>query len=441
MERLNSLYAKASSAPLSNPITFEFLERQKQNFFIIGVDGKNPWKGQTHKLCPLDVKKISSRGVKIIATPHIGLHWASNSFYPHMGVTICDYSGNQSRIDRLDEPEYIKEGTSKHDCAIQEHAVLSPYLLLNKEVVARNGYISAKKFASASNLAYVHHHAKKLALGEENVMLDSDLFEKPFVFDFFKVLIENQKQIFHDSSRFGILDRFVSNEGIISRRSPGGVADIESFIKMKQLHKQMILEDCHLQASGFFPLNEVNILFDSICCYWQQLQLGIASTSIGDTYTVSGVDMILYTKNPFLREILDRMYKTLLASGKFTWLPKYMGNTMLPGGTFSFLPSNKEEELYESVVELLDINSKKDSLHKEISMSSDEANRFRLVNKSREIINPKMSQIKDRFQKALKERRGFTQYDLLNGEYVPNEIIQRLMPMTFEKINGLFKSK
>jgi len=443
MDRLSLLYPQNPSKNNLDPqpVTYESLHNQPGNFFVIGVDARNPWNGQSHKLGPSHVLGLTRSGIDIRATPHIGLHWPSNSMYPHMGVRICDYKGNQSEVDTADEPQNVKERGAIHNCALQTEPVLSPYLRLNPEAIRSNGYISAKNFAEKINLGHVHHEAKRLALGPENLMLDSDLLLFPWVHDFFQVLIENEVWILQDYDRFGIFDRHVSTEGKIERSQPGTVSDIEAFLHMKNQHAIMIREDCILPATGFFPIKEALILLDSVVSYWQQKQLTLEYEGIGDTFTVSGIDMINYTKSPALRAVLDRMYKALLNSGKFEWLPKFMGHSILPGGTFRFLPCNAEESLCEVVNQLLDLNDERTELNRVLGQELETNVRSHWLLHSKEIINPAFKVARKDFVTLLDQRRGFSQYDLLNGEHVPQDIVDRLMIMSFEQIQNLFKAE
>ncbi len=447
MKKLNRLQLLYPQKPTKNnlnpePVTYESLHGQPTNFFIIGVDAKNPWGGQSHKLTPSDVLTLTQAGIEIRATPHIGLHWPSNSMYPHMGVTICDYMGNMSVVDTADEPQNIKENGVTHHCAIQTEPVLSPYLKVNPSVIQSNGYLSAKNFASKTNLGYVHHEAKRMALGRENVMLDADLLTFPWIHDFFQVIVENEVFILQGyDQRKGIFDRYISTEGIVTRvDSPGKVCNIEQFLIMKSQHAEMIRNDCLLPAAGFFPIKEAVILLDSLICYFQQIKPGLAQEEIGDTYTVSGIDMINYTKSQPLRDVLDRMYKCLLASGKFEWLPQFMGHTILPGGTFRFLPCSAEQGLLESVLKLIDLHKQRAELNFGLANVGDDHNeRAHLLLWSKEIINPSFVIERKNFRRLLSERRGFSQFDLLNGDFVPEEVVRPLMSLSFEQINNLVK--
>ncbi|MCF7831375.1 MAG: hypothetical protein K9M36_00600 [Candidatus Pacebacteria bacterium] len=414
----------------------------ESGFHIIGFDRLNPWGGSSYQLCGDDISHLTSLGVSILATPHIGLHWPSNNMYPHMGVTICDYMGNQSVRDTADEPETIFEGGSKHYCAIQHDAVLSPYLQLSSEKVLSNGFISARQFAQCSNLGHVHHIAKKKALGYQNVILDADLLDFPFVRDFFKIIITNQEYILQGYET-GIFNRIVSPMGCVTKISPATSFDvIDSFLEMKKSHKYMIEKDVVLEIGGYLPIKESLIMLDAITCYWQQVQRGIAEPSVlvGDTFTVSGIDMIHYLKGKPIRNVFSRMFEVLQNSGTFPWLPKHLRHTIVPGGLFRFLPSCAERELRNSVRSLLDISTEKGFLNTRIAESK---NRYPtifpqgLIHQNK-ILSQKMVSVRTEYVSELESRRGFSQYDLLNGERVPADLLTKLMPMSFEKIQQLF---
>ena len=411
------------------------------NFTVIGNDAKNPWGIQSSKLTSAGIKDITLSGVEILASPHIGLSRPGHSMYPYMGAVISDFTGNQSYADYVAEPQNIKENGTKHNCAVQEHSILSPYLQVKSDAILDNGFVSAKHFAGHTNLAHVHHKAKKAAFGESKMTLDVDMFDVPFTFDYFKVLTENQAYILQGyHNREGIFDRFVSRTGELNYSSPGNVSHISSYLQMKQLHRDMILQDGVEFAEGYIPINEALVLFDALYCYWKQIDLSIHDLELGDTYSISGLDMINYTKSSSFRAVVDRMYKVLLKTPEFRWLPEYMVHTMIPGGgTFQFLPSNKEEELAESVLQILALDQEHGAFRKKIS-DAQGLERAALIEEDRVRDKKCFLRARSLYQQAYKNRRGFTQYDLLNGESVSREIVEQLMPMSFERVGFLFKT-
>ena len=431
----NSLFNKISS--IKDPKLSEF------GFHIIGGDGTNPWSARSYGLSPNDVLELTSRGVEIIATPHIGLHWPSNTMYPHMGVVIHDVMSNQSIRDNADEPENILEGGSRHNCAIQKVATLSPYLQLDSQMLGQNGYIAAKQFLDCKNLAHVHHTAKKKALGEEFVKLDADLLDAPFVYDFFQTIVLNQQYILGEhSTHSGIFNRFCSSIGEVTHCEPGGVEVVEGYLLMKRIQKDMIINDKIFSPSGYLPINEILVMLDAVTCWWKQIQNGINSDAgIGDAYLVSGIDMIHYLKGKHLREMMNRMYEVLVGSEKFSWLPKHLRVTIIPGGSFKFLPCIAEEELTHTVLELLRLNDELiESKHairqaKEQKLKGEE---FKKLIEANQTINRVINPLQEKLNILLAQRRGFSQYDILNGDHVDERIITKLMGMDFEHITKLF---
>ena len=74
-----------------NDLTLESLVKNhpnlaslERNFHVVGLDNTNPWKMSVQNLKPNDVLTLSKSGVPIIATPHIGRHWRSNSMYTYL---------------------------------------------------------------------------------------------------------------------------------------------------------------------------------------------------------------------------------------------------------------------------------------------------------------------------------------------------------------------
>ncbi len=416
----------------------------ESGFHIIGFDKLNPWGGSSYLLSGDDIRHLTAMGIRILATPHIGLHWPSNNMYPHIGVTICDYMGNQSVRDTADEPETIFEGGSKHHCAVQQGAVLSPYLQVSSERVLSNGFRSARQFAQCSNLGHVHHLAKKKALGDKQVILDADLLEVPFVIDFFEVLLQNENYILQGYET-GIFNRFVSSVGVVNQVPAVTSFDvIDSFLEMKKGHKHMIEKDVLIEISGYFPIKESLIMLDAITCYWHQREKGIVDSDnhVGDAFAVSGIDMIHYLKGKPLRDVLSRMFHVLRASGKFPWLPNHLRHNIIPGGLFRFLPSCKEFGLQESIVDILDIMEERSRIDKKISscVSNSPTIPDHVLQESKSIATETRLRL-DRYRTAMGSRRGFSQYDILNGEYVDPLLLQRLSGLTFDQIAKSFSMK
>lgn len=411
----------------------------EENFYFIGSDSKNPWEALSTKLTPKDILELTSLGIRIIATPHIGLHWPSNSAYPKMGVQIVDYTGNQSFLDTADEPEKVKEGGVSEIVSIQDIPVLSPYLVIDHQKT--KGFSSQKIISDFTNLASLHHKLKQKALGEENVKTDFEaLFQFPFVEDFFAILLKEEKEILKDYSS-GILDRFVSQEGVVSRISNSG--DVNSFLKMKEAQNGMIQKDEVNLISGFLPIKETMILLDSIASFYIQLQKGLVSEKqdLATTYTVSGADMINYTKNPNLREIVQKMYKCLKKDENFKkWLPKNIQHIMIPGAVFRFLPSKQETKLADSVYVLFKIYKNIKEKNLKISSANEEEKGELIQEKLK--LNEDFKKAKEEFDLRAKNRSGFSQYDLTLGDSISEkveEILPEIMEMTFEEIDKLFK--
>jgi len=52
---------------------------ESPNFYVIdGNVHQNPWEASSYKLTPRDIRHLTDLGIRIVATPHIGLHWPSN---------------------------------------------------------------------------------------------------------------------------------------------------------------------------------------------------------------------------------------------------------------------------------------------------------------------------------------------------------------------------
>lgn len=405
---------------------------------VITNDKTNPWNMDSYSFTSRDILSLS-KDYEIFATPHIGLHWPSNSMYTHMGVGICQFTSNQSIRDVADMPEYLGLSNNLKKCAHGNEQLLSPYLKINPDIL-RHGNMPEifQKYAKCNNLAHVHHSAKKSTL-EGKIILDVDILEGNFIREALAILIKNEEYILNNYRHFAtrLFNRFIDKRGVAQEKSLYPKDNvIDSFLELKQRHKNMILQDTIDNPSGFIPIKEVMIFLDTLRCYYSHLEKGNAQNpEIGDSYIVSGVSMIDYLKNPRTKEVLQKMYE--VAQKEIEWLPKIMRLFVIPGGVFQFLPSSGEPELEESILEVIDeyaiLSEKKEvisrSKGRDINAIAD-----------RKICLQKMLSLKRTYAEYLKTRKGFNQYDLLNGEKVNTQIPNKVMDFTFGEIKSLFFS-
>lgn len=414
---------------------------ENPRFYVIDNNiHQNPWRASSYKLTPRDIYSLTNLGIRIVATPHIGLHWPSNSMYPRMGVKISDYTANQSIRDYADEPENIIEGGKRYFCAKEYEPTLSPYLHLNKNSLIKTKTRTAEKFYDKKSLAHIHHLSKKIVLGEDNMCLDADILKDDFVFDTLNLLVRNEKYILNGYAD-GIFNRFVSKNGILERCNPASASCIPDFINLKQKQADMIRNDYIEKVSGHIPIKEVIVMIDALACYRSQIINNVipnSNTFIGNTFSVSGIDMVNYLKGNTIRGVLQRMYEVLYR--EFTWLPVHMRYFIIPGGILRFMPSSAEPRLEEAIIRSLNLNNEIFIANKKVI----EANDRKDLSDAIEV----KSLLKKRFYESQKEyidsyvnRRGFSQYDLLLGEKISDEIVNAIFDLSLDDIVRIFPIK
>jgi hypothetical protein len=411
------------------------------HFHIVGQDECNPWQAQPYKLTPKDIANLSLDGASIIATPHVGLHPTSNNMYPHMGVVICDFAGNQCGRDYRGYPEFISQGGRKVFVAKQTESVLSPYLQLDVDKFLEGSFESLSRYSQRINLAHVQHQAKKDAIGEKNVILDSELLKYNFVSTFYEVIMKNENYILAENQKHRkIFNRYCDYNGRILDSVQVDTQPVDSFLKLKNAHELMITEDTIVSAEGYLPIKEVMIVLIAIVSYWKQLQLLKSHREIrfeiGDVFTVTGRDMMNYLKGDSIRTTVNRIYTTLLESGNFSWLPNHLRFILIPGGQLSFLPCNAEIDLTKSAVRLIEMHQLLRE-HDSKMTSINDCEKSEAIKRIRPLQNDFLQE-KKYFQELLITRRGFTQYDLLNGDGVDPQIINGLMNISFEVMKKIF---
>ena len=403
------------------------LLEDRATFHVIGNDKLNPWEADSFKFTPSDIR-FFSKIATIFATPHIGIHWPSNSMYQYMGVKICDFTGNQSVKDTDDKPEYLGIGGVLKNYAVQKDQVLSPYLRLNADLELPH---SLKEYSGCNNLAFVHHHAKKKAIGSTNVVLDQEILSQHYVSRALELLEKNEAYILGEYDFASkLFNRFVDSSGIVlDANAHTCTHKYASFLQLKDGHWNMIHKDEVKSPTGYMPLKEVIIMMDALRCFVSSSQ---NDSQIGNTFLMSGISMIHYLKNPKARTVLQRMYEVL--QREFDWLPLHMRMFVLPGGLFRFLPSSGEQELHTHVVELIHRHNDVCTIGKALA---EVQNKEQLITERRQ-AKTCFIQSHEKFIKIFNKRRGFNQYDLLSGEFVHDEIPNLVMDYTFQEIKLMF---
>jgi hypothetical protein len=271
---------------------------------------------------------------------------------------------------------------------------------------------------------------KKIVLGSENVTLDTELLSASFVPKALRLLIQNEKYILQ-SPHEQLFSRFVTTSGIVTKAGTSDIDAVDAFLELKQVHASMVSGDiAECGVSGHIPIVEVCILIDALYSYHAQYVQG-STTVVGNAFSVSGISMIHYLKNPRSRDLLQRMYEVL--QGAFEWLPLHMRYYIIPGGVFTFLPSSAEPELENAVHAVLESNSE---LAAVASLFKNGVSQT-LIDRKKALSTVHRNALQ-RFADAHRVRRGFNQYDLLNGETVDSGLFEMLGGLSFEKIRLLF---
>ena len=402
---------------------------KEASLYIICNDAKNPDYASSFMFSREDIKKLTTLGFTINASPHIGKLWASNNFYKEMGVKISVFTGNQSIKDYCDEPENILINGISHKVSVQNNAVLSPYLITDEQKVKS---ILNNHIPITSSLARLHYYTKSQVIGSENIFLDTEMLEYPFFREMVVALIENEKLIYQDSGT--IFDRFVTKNGEVLKNTKSYLSsqDIyESFFNLKKSHEDLVTKDLSSSCcEGCIPRVELWIILDAIYTWLSKPNV---LNGVGNTFTVSGVDMVYYLKNKEKRKILDTMYTIIRDTIPELELPPKMRFFVLPGGLMKFYPV-RQEKLYSLVVDILD---KRDEflMIKESFRTTDGQKPFEEMKRAQY----ELKNAKDAFKKAYNERIPFSQYDIIQNDLkFCSFLVERLMKISFKEIETLF---
>ncbi|MEI6316136.1 MAG: hypothetical protein WCO65_00190 [bacterium] len=395
----------------------------------------NPWIADSYKLTPADIKILNTEfGFKMFATPHLGLHRCFTSFVSLMGGTVCMFTSNQSEKDVLSVPEFLGSNGMRVSCSKQkEGKILSPYLELDKNGL-KNSALSQtiKSYLGYSSIASLQYHSNLKAFGgTTNIVLDNEIISSNFVGTVLELLAKNQKFILQGTNHIDLFDRYVSTDGTVMLAKSYDSCAYKTFLEMKDTHKRMIENDLLLSPNGYLPIKEVIIFLDSLRCYSSQFNGSQANAPmVGNSFSISGVSMINYLKGATSRLILQRMYEVVYR--EFEWLPLHMRLVMIPGGMFSFTPSSAEHDVCNAV----DCVASSYSQWKQLCGKMSSVKESEKLLAIKDIEKSKQQYLNERkiFNSVLQKRRGFTQFDVLEGEHVPENVFTSLQHLSFGDI-------
>ncbi len=373
-----------------------------------------------------EIKSLTQKGVIVRALTHIGNMPSRVSIYPKIGITITDYFANQSVVDKNNRPEcVITNGIPKKIFSGNE-PVLSPYL------------DAAEVFGNSKirNLSFFHHEQKKLALKYSSVELEDSLLDYGFIPRALEVLLKNEAYILN-GYKPSLFCRYVDETGKVFDLEAPESYDPKDYIDFKKYHADAIRNNYVAKKAGFIPIKEMTIILDALTNCYEQINKGFIGkrSYVCEVYSVSGSQMVNYLKSLEIQGVLDRMYKIL--KNEFDWLPSHICYFVLPFGFLKFIPSSGEKQLERIVLDLCSLYENKKDLNKSLDVFFGESRNEIL--KQIKTLSTKISETKQNFVDIHKKRRGFTQHDLVNGETVSDEILEKLLPMSFAEIEDLFR--
>ncbi len=362
-----------------------------QSLFVVGFDGQNPWHATVDPITPHDILLLTQGfQQQIIATPHIGRHWASNSAYPLAGVKIYDFTGNMADADKEDQPEFATFNGETIRVTDQKR-VLSPYLEIRKNVLIVRQH--AQLYVSSA-----HHRAKK-KLFPEAIHLDTELYAHSVAEKVIGVLWKNQEYLLQGYEQ-SIFPRWVEADGTVRHVRVDDTATPANLFRLKESHNEMILHDSKRSEEGPLVIKEVLILLDVVR---QIYDSGLINRRVADVYHVSGISMLSYCKDKSLRAVLDRGYKILRRN--FPELPEHVRLSLLPGSLFGMLPTKMDPADYVNAIrEALRLKAEINRLDASISsnrvgrdglIAEKKTKRFALMNtlgKAKKVTRPLVSQ-------------------------------------------------
>ena len=404
---VDQVWTSGSNKLLPDVATLHFVLNDSLNIWAKGSDS-----------IPLhQLKTITEKGMTVRALTHMGNMSPRVSVYPHLGVQVCDYLGNQSVRDTNNQPEKVIQAGVVKTSAVQTQATLVPYLA--------NSF--NKSFAA------VHFESKKNFPG---YCLEDELFNFPFVKQMLTVLLENQDYILQGYAN-GIFNRQVSCQGIVTdceAKTHSSVVD--EYIALKLHHSEAVKAGIPASMSGPLAIKEIFPILDIVTNYYNQYSG--SRKMLGDVFTISGSQMINYLKKRNTQEVIGRMYEVLYKA--FDWLPTNMRYIVLPGTSLGFIPSSAEVELEKIVWDTLNVFFAKKQVEEKLvaAISADNAEEKDVLLSQKRELSLQLQQYRKEYLRLSSERRGFTQHDIAGGEKVNEHIFHKIMPLSFKELATLF---
>ena len=371
---------------------------------------------QTHHFLADYVLKKAEKGGSIANTPHVGNAWVEDFYHHSDGANQADFFGNCSQKDVIDQPEYKIENGIKQLLTKQKD-VMTPYLRTDEgEIVGHMHYKSRREYLVRLEKENNHFTTFEYIFNREM---------SPQIIDIMKYLIKRGEKIF---------GRKISDNGIVSNYLGNQVEhDVDKYIEFSEKKNLIITKGLDINpGSGLILNNDANVF---LCIIIEHLTQKLNGDNSNEVVLISGPSMINYINNSKFLYFLQNSYLQIKNDFK---LPEEINVNLVPGSTFSFVPTSHETEILQTFNDFIYplMHSAKEIQEKLKRCESDKSNLISAMQEIKGALGKSVDSLK-----RLYSNRRITQYDLNSRNSIVTELpFEIKCKYTYSELSRIFKS-
>lgn len=376
-------------------------------------------------ITPNEVSQKIKEGHMIVSTPHVGNFTTYGFAIKKLGVLPVFFDGNMPSKDVIAYPAHIIKDNKMYKVAQNQDNITTPYLLSTKSDLP----IDKDNIKVCAKTGHMHYVALLNVLDQMSITSEYFYVKNPYAYDILSILLKNN---------FSCFNRTLTSDGMVIKKDnipiDEQINNLNNFFDTKKKHMRSIMcgldtetSECHI------PSNEVNVFLMCMRALIHDITNGVIDFTNPQIYTMSGISMINYVQEKYMKEAFDKMYKILYDSKHFN-IPQYLIVNMIPGAYLKNMPKSDE---YDKITLMDDIaNNYKDYKTNKDKLDCGSHDRSVLIKSQSELkkLSIWMRNIWKTFINKSPNRT--TQYDDNCDVVIPKGV----KDLSFENINKFFNS-
>lgn len=378
------------------------------------------------QITPNDVSKKIKQGHMIVSTPHVGNFTTYGFAIANcLGAMPVFFDGNIPQKDTIAYPAHIIKNEKKYKIAQDQDDVTTPYLVSTVNTLS----LDDNNIKVCSKTGHMHYISLINTLKQMSITSEYFYVKNPYAYDILKILLKKG---------FSCFNRELTYDGKVIKKDDIPIQDqiknLNDFFDMKKKHVRSITCGLDFEPSKcYITSNEVNVFLMCMRALIHDISMGLIDFQNPQIYTISGISMINYVQEKYMKEALDKMYKILYDS-KYFKIPERLIVNMIPGAHLKCMPIKCEDEKIELMNKIADNYLEYQENRSKISSSN--GNKNVLISAQHELKKLSLS-MRDQWKTFFGNKiKRVTQYDDNYDVVIPEKVGE----ISFDNINKFFNN-